>query len=101
MGQLVDRAKARIGRIKADRSTEMGMAGHQAAMSALSGIHADVSARNEAEKKDPWALRRTAGSTDYRTSTYTKDSEGNTFKNGVRAIRAGSKPRTESNSDSI
>jgi hypothetical protein len=33
--RIVDRAKARIGRIKADRSTSMGIAGHQAAMAAL------------------------------------------------------------------
>lgn len=35
LGKLMDRAKARIGRIKADRSTERGVAGHQAAMMAL------------------------------------------------------------------
>ena len=35
MSRLVDRAKARIGQIKADRSTEMGIAGHKAAMAAL------------------------------------------------------------------
>ena len=33
--RIVDRAKARIGRIKADRSTEMGVAGHQAVTKAL------------------------------------------------------------------
>ncbi len=33
--RIVDRAKTRIGQIKADRSTEMGVAGHQAAMAAL------------------------------------------------------------------
>jgi hypothetical protein len=34
MGKLIDRAKERIGRVKADRSTEMGIAGHKAAMAA-------------------------------------------------------------------
>ena len=33
--RIVDRAKARIGQLKADRSTEQGVAGHQAAMKAL------------------------------------------------------------------
>ena len=36
MGYLIDRAKERIGRVKADRATDMGIAGHQAAMDALS-----------------------------------------------------------------
>jgi len=36
MGYIIDRAKERIGRVKADRATEQGIAGHQAAMSALS-----------------------------------------------------------------
>ena len=35
MGYLIDRAKERIGRVKADRATEMGVAGHQAAMEAF------------------------------------------------------------------
>jgi hypothetical protein len=35
MGYLTDRARERIGRIKADRATDMGIAGHQAAMKAL------------------------------------------------------------------
>ena len=35
MGNIIDRAKERIGQIKADRSTAMGIAGHQAAMKAL------------------------------------------------------------------
>lgn len=35
MGYLIDRAKERIGRVKADRATDMGIAGHQAAMKAL------------------------------------------------------------------
>jgi hypothetical protein len=32
---LVDRAKARVGRVKADRSTVLGVAGHKATMGAL------------------------------------------------------------------
>ena len=36
MGYIIDRAKERIGRVKADRATDMGIAGHQAAMDALS-----------------------------------------------------------------
>lgn len=36
MGYIIDRAKERIGRVKADRATNMGIAGHQAAMDALS-----------------------------------------------------------------
>ena len=36
MGYIIDRAKERIGRVKADRATDMGIAGHQAAMQALS-----------------------------------------------------------------
>ena len=35
MEPIVDRVKARIGQLKADRSTEQGVAGHQAAMKAL------------------------------------------------------------------
>jgi hypothetical protein len=35
MGYLIDRAKERIGRVKADRATDMGIAGHKAAMEAL------------------------------------------------------------------
>jgi hypothetical protein len=35
MGYIIDRAKERIGRVKADRATDMGIAGHQAAMKAL------------------------------------------------------------------
>lgn len=35
MGNIIDRAKNRIGQVKADRSTTMGIAGHQAAMKAL------------------------------------------------------------------
>ena len=35
MGYLIDRAKERIGRVKADRATEQGIAGHQAASKAL------------------------------------------------------------------
>jgi hypothetical protein len=33
--RIVDRAKARIGQLKADRATVAGIAGHQAAMNAL------------------------------------------------------------------
>ena len=33
--RLIDRAKERIGRIKADRAMEQGIAGHKAAMEAL------------------------------------------------------------------
>lgn len=35
MGYIIDRARERIGRVKADRATNMGVAGHQAAMKAL------------------------------------------------------------------
>lgn len=44
---IIDRAKHRIGQVKADRSTEMGVAGHQAAMNAL----------GKASIKDPDTLR--------------------------------------------
>jgi hypothetical protein len=48
---IVDRAKARIGQLKADRATVAGIAGHQAAMKALGANEALIN-KNKRPAKD-------------------------------------------------
>jgi len=78
------------------KRTAKSVRDHQETTAAYQRIHKSISEKNAASKKDPWApSRRDAGSTHWRTAVFSKDSEGNTFMNNVRTIRAGSKPRTK------
>ena len=66
----IDRAKARIGRIKADRATELGVAGHQAAITALG-------------KAAGWKrIKTTVGSMEYAVPTTEKSSSNISFNIG-------------------
>jgi len=59
MGKLIDRAKERIGRVKADRSTAMGIAGHQAAMQALSSASGHGRRGGDSSEQSHWVYTGT------------------------------------------